>query len=55
MIYDHAFIQADMRGIASAEAWLVFLIILIITGVLFRFQGSLQREDRKARGRGRWR
>jgi len=53
MIYDHAFIQADMRGLASAEVWLVFLVILVITGILFRFQGSLQRKPKPIRGRRR--
>ena len=53
MIYDHSFIQADQRGLASAEAWLVFLIIVAITGVLFHFQGALGRDDRDSAGRRR--
>jgi multiple sugar transport system permease protein len=53
MIYDHSFIRADMRGLASAEAWLVFLIILAITGVLFYFQGALGRKNRDLAGRRR--
>jgi multiple sugar transport system permease protein len=48
MIYDHYFKQSGMQGIASAEAWAVFLVILLITGVLFYFQGSFRKdaEDR---------
>lgn len=42
MIYDHSFKQVGMKGIAAAEAWAVFLVILIITGVLFYFQGALR-------------
>lgn len=45
MIYDHSFVQMGMRGLASAEAWVVFLITLAITAVLFYFQGALKRDD----------
>ncbi|CAH1207931.1 L-arabinose transport system permease protein AraP [Paenibacillus auburnensis] len=45
MIYDHSFVQVGMRGLASAEAWIVFLITMVITGVLFYFQGSFKRDD----------
>ncbi|KUP24061.1 sugar ABC transporter permease [Paenibacillus sp. DMB5] len=45
MIYDHSFVQVGMRGLASAEAWIVFLITLVITVVLFYFQGALKRDD----------
>jgi len=53
MIYDHSFKQSGMRGIAAAEAWVVFFIILIITGVLFFFQGALRPDrcmPRKSKG-----
>ncbi|AWV31659.1 sugar ABC transporter permease [Paenibacillus sp. FSL R7-0048] len=45
MIYDHSFVQVGMRGLASAEAWVVFLITMAITGVLFYFQGAFKRDD----------
>jgi multiple sugar transport system permease protein len=54
MIYDHSFVQTGMRGLASAEAWVVFVVTLLITTVLFYFQGALKREDsmgKKRRGR----
>lgn len=34
MVYDHAFKQLKM-GLASAEAWGMFLVILLITAILF--------------------
>ncbi|MEW4428051.1 sugar ABC transporter permease [Paenibacillus pabuli] len=52
MIYDHSFVQVGMRGLASAEAWIVFLITLVITGVLFYFQGALKRDD--SMGKRKW-
>ncbi|MBT2291041.1 sugar ABC transporter permease [Paenibacillus albidus] len=45
MIYDHSFVQTGMRGLASAEAWVVFLITMLITGVLFYFQGAFKKDD----------
>lgn len=45
MIYDHSFVQVGMRGLASAEAWVVFLITLVITVILFYFQGALKKDD----------
>ncbi|ASA23854.1 carbohydrate ABC transporter permease [Paenibacillus donghaensis] len=45
MIYDHSFVQVGMRGLASAEAWIVFLITMAITGILFYFQGALKKDD----------
>lgn len=34
MVYDHAFKQLKM-GLASAESWGMFLVIIVITGILF--------------------
>ena len=34
MVYDHAFKQMKM-GLASAESWGMFLVMLVITGILF--------------------
>lgn len=34
MIYDHAFKQLKM-GLASAESWGMFLVVIVITGILF--------------------
>lgn len=34
MVYDHAFKQLKM-GLASAESWGMFLVILVLTGILF--------------------
>ncbi|WP_339321228.1 sugar ABC transporter permease [Paenibacillus sp. FSL W8-0194] len=51
MIYDHSFVQTGMRGLASAEAWLVFLITMVITGILFYFQGALKRDKSTVRNR----
>lgn len=45
MIYDHSFKQVGMKGFAAAEAWMVFFVILIITVVLFYFQGALRPSD----------
>lgn len=45
MIYDHSYKQSGLKGVAAAEAWVVFLVIFIITGVLFYFQGALKRDD----------
>lgn len=45
MIYDHSFKQSGMKGVAAAEAWMVFLTILVITAVLFYFQGWLRKES----------
>ena len=53
MIYDQSFKQSGMKGIAAAEAWMVFFTILFITGVLFYFQGALRSGDgilRKRKG-----
>ncbi|MFA5675902.1 MAG: sugar ABC transporter permease [Christensenellales bacterium] len=53
MIYDHSFKQSGMKGIAAAEAWAVFFTILIITSVLFYFQGALRPDsDRPKKRRG---
>lgn len=40
-----AFKESNQRGIAAAEAWVVFLIILVITGIMFYFQGALKKDD----------
>lgn len=45
MIYDHAFVQNNMRGQAAAEAWAVFLVILVLTVFMFALQGSFSRDD----------
>lgn len=45
MIYDHSFKQVGLKGVAAAEAWMVFLVTLIITSVLFYFQGALKRDE----------
>jgi len=42
MIYDHAFKRAGTRGLAAAEAWLVFIAILAVTGLLFLAQSRIQ-------------
>lgn len=34
MVYDHAFKQLKM-GLASAESWGMFLVVILITGILF--------------------
>lgn len=45
MIYDHLFKQSGLKGIAAAEAWMVFLVTVLITSVLFYFQGAFRREE----------
>jgi multiple sugar transport system permease protein len=34
LIYDDAFSKLRM-GIASAEAWMMFVVVLVLTGLLF--------------------
>lgn len=45
MIFDHAFVQNNLRGQAAAEAWVVFLVILVLTVILFYFQGAFKKDD----------
>jgi len=42
MIYDHAFKQVASRGLAAAEAWIVFLVVLILTGLLFLAESRIK-------------
>ncbi len=53
MIYDHAFKKVGSRGLASAEAWAVFIVILLLTAVMFMLQSffSPHREKRIYRRR----
>lgn len=44
MIFDHAFKAAGTRGLAAAEAWIIFLVIFVLTAVLFLLDGSLLEE-----------
>lgn len=53
MIYDHAFVQNNMRGQAAAEAWMVFLVILAITLVLFSAEGVFHKDDSAGTARAR--
>lgn len=45
MIYDHAFVQIGTRGLACAEAWAVFVIIMILTGLLFLLHNRISPES----------
>lgn len=53
MIYDHAFKKIGTKGLAAAEAWIVFLVILVLTGLLFFLQSRLSpgKEDKVQRRR----
>ena len=53
MIYDHSFNESGMRGIAAAEAWVVFLIILVLTVIMFYFQGAFKKDDASGRKRAK--
>lgn len=53
MIYDRAFVQNNMRGQAAAEAWMVFLVILAITLVLFSAEGVFHKDDSAGTARAR--
>ena len=53
MIYDHSFVDSGMRGIAAAEAWVVFLIIMVLTVILFYFQGAFKKDDASGRKRAK--
>lgn len=52
MIYDHAFVQNNMRGQAAAEAWVVFVITMAITFLMFAMEGVFRKDD-SAGGRKR--
>lgn len=53
MIYDHAFKKVGSRGLASAEAWAVLIIILLLTAAMFALESMIspQREKRIYRRR----
>lgn len=53
MIYDHAFVQNNMRGQAAAEAWVVFVIILVITLALFSAEGVFRKDDSSGSARAK--
>ncbi len=47
MIYDHAFKRVGLKGLAAAEAWMVFLVILVLTGLLFLLQSRFSPDYEK--------
>lgn len=51
MIYDDAFKKIGTRGLAAAEAWAVFLVILALTGLLFWAQSRLNPDHESNRRR----
>lgn len=51
MIYDHAFRIPGARGLAAAEAWVVFLVILVFTGLLFMLQNRFDPNNTTKAGR----
>ncbi|BCN30061.1 carbohydrate ABC transporter permease [Anaeromicropila herbilytica] len=53
MIYQHSFKDVGLRGLASAEAWAVFLVTLILTFIVFRMSGMFRKEEIKKSRRGR--
>ena len=49
MIYQHSFKDLGLRGLASAEAWIVFLVTMVIALVMFTIGGTFKKDDGTAR------
>lgn len=47
MIYQHSFKDIGLKGLASAEAWIVFLITFAFTLLIFKFGGIMQSDEKK--------
>ncbi|MBU9739621.1 carbohydrate ABC transporter permease [Diplocloster agilis] len=45
MIYQHSFKDLGLRGLASAEAWIVFLVTMVIALVMFTIGGTFKKDD----------
>lgn len=51
MIYQHSFKDVGLRGLASAEAWAVFIVTLVLTLLLFSFSGMFGKDDDASKNR----
>lgn len=45
MIYQHCFKDLGLRGLASAEAWIVFLVTLVLALIMFTIGGTFKKDD----------
>jgi multiple sugar transport system permease protein len=52
MIYQHSFKDAGLRGLASAEAWIVFLVTMLLALLIFAAGGTFRKDDGTAARKG---
>lgn len=51
MIYQHSFKDLGLRGLASAEAWVVFIVTLVIALIMFTVGGTFKKDDGEVKKR----